>query len=363
MRDYPNKDTAVIIPARNEEKRIAACLTALAGQLPDRATIIVVVNNTTDDTKKVARRIAFERGIDVRIVDCILSPEMGVGAARRIGCTYALRRMPQLQYMLTTDADCLAAPDWVPCNIEHLQYADIVCGKIDLIADEADILCRMDQALATNEGTYRTLVQTVYARHSDQSPGLDLTHGEAAGASLSIRKTSYLAVGGFRNMRCGEDREIVRAHRSAGYRVIHADDVIVEASCRLAGRAAGGMSDALKARISGNDYLIDDCLPDAAWLIKNAATRTLGVWPPQVPPSRRVHVRDLPLNIQMLRRFLSSKQIVVAGFGSSSQKALRQADEPQSGNRVSAGFADPSRRDCIATGPTSEEATPNYQQP
>ena len=36
------KDTAVIIPARNEAERIAACLTALAPQCNARVRVVVV---------------------------------------------------------------------------------------------------------------------------------------------------------------------------------------------------------------------------------------------------------------------------------------------------------------------------------
>lgn len=319
------RDIAVIIPARNEAERIGACLTALAGQCAERICIVLVVNNTTDDTIEIARSVAHQHGLVLDVLCCLLPPEQGVGTARQIGCDHALRVMPGLQYVLTTDADCLVAHDWVRRNIAYLQDIDVVCGKVNLIDEEAGILDAMDHVLATNEGTYRALVQQFYAQHAEGCKDIDGTHGEAAGASLGFRADVYRAVGGFDPVKCGEDRHIVRALRRAGHSVRHADDVIVRASCRLTGRADGGMSDALNARITGTDYLIDDCLPAASWLLKNVADGMLDVWPPLVPFTDRVRVRDLPKNIARLEQFQSSRRSAQAAAMPASTK-----EEPSS---------------------------------
>lgn len=299
------KDIAIIIPARNEEDRIADCLIALAGQCAPRVTVIAVVNNTTDRTSVTARNTAIQHNMDLTVLERALAPVQGVGTARSIGCDYAQHNMPDLRYLLTTDADCIVAPDWVTRNLAHLEMADAVCGKVDLIAEEASIIERMDQHFATLEGVYRKLVQETYARHAPGCADIHGTHGEAAGASLAFSKSAYLAVGGFAPIICGEDRLIVRALRTSGRKVRHAADVKVQASCRLVGRASGGMSDALKARISDRDYLIDDCLPPAEWLIRHASSNTLGPWPPHVPARLRLNVRDLPPHIELLERFRS----------------------------------------------------------
>ncbi|MFP7571035.1 glycosyltransferase [Marivita sp. S2033] len=304
------KDTAIVIPARNEEARIGACLTALAEQ--GNAMVILVVNNTTDRTGIVARDTAARFGLDLTVLERRLAPHEGVGTARLIGCDHALQTMPALRYLLTTDADCIVAPDWIARNLAHLGAVDAVCGKVDLIPAEAEILEGMDPHLATLEGTYRALVQDVYARHAPGCADIADTHGEAAGASLAFTRAAYLAVRGFAPIRCGEDRRIVRALRAAGRRVRHADDVTVQASCRLTGRAAGGMSDALKARIGGMDYLIDDCLPPADWLVRKISGKTLGPWPPQVPAQSRLNVRDLPRHIELLDSFVNSGRSTLA---------------------------------------------------
>lgn len=323
MTGVSDKNIAVIIPARNEAERIGACLSALSGQGTHRVVVVLVVNNTNDTTVEVARHIGARTGLHLEIIDCVLPPDHGVGLARRMGCDHALRRMPDLRYLLTTDADCIVATDWIAGNIAHLKTVDAVCGKVDPIAAEAGILDGMDRTLATQEGIYRSLVQELYARRANECAYIRDTHGEAAGASLAFRKDAYLAVGGFYPVRCGEDRQIVRALRRAGKQVRHPNDVVVHASCRLQGRAAGGMSDALNARISGTDYLIDDCLPPAEWLVSNADAGTLGVWPPQVALSDRVHVQHLPQHIERLQQFLNSGQRAQTP---SAPAALREAE-------------------------------------
>ncbi|MGK7650972.1 glycosyltransferase [Roseovarius sp. B08] len=314
MRPAPAKDTAIVIPARNEEKRIAHCLNALAEQCSARVVVIVVVNNSTDSTVARARDAALRLGLDLTVLQRRLEPHEGVGTARRIGCDHALQHIPALRYLLTTDADCIVAPQWLARNLAHLETSDAVCGKVEPIAVEADILDGVNPQFVSLESTYRKLVQEIYAGHAQGCADVAGTHGEAAGASLAFSKSGYLAAGGFAPIPCGEDRRIVRALRSARRRVRHADDVTVQASCRLSGRASGGMSDTLRSRIGASDYLVDDCLPPADWLVSHVERRSLDVWPPQVPARLRFSVRDLPRHIERLDRFRNSERSKTAAM-------------------------------------------------
>lgn len=312
MTDVSIPDIVVIIPARNEAARIASCLTALAGQCSVRVSVILVVNNTTDGTAALARESASRLGIDLTVQECTLAAHEGVGTARRIGCDHALRTMPGLRTLLTTDADCIVAPDWIARNLANLEEVDAVCGRIEPMASETGILSGIDPQLGVLEATYRGLVQDFFARHVPGHAEIAGTHGEAAGASLAVTRAAYLMAGGFVPVRCGEDRRLVRALRRAGARVRYVDDVTVQASCRLTGRAPGGMSDALKERMGAADYLIDDGLPPADWLIRQAGCGRLGPWPLLVPARLRLNVRDLPRHIEMLETFRNSERIASA---------------------------------------------------
>jgi cellulose synthase/poly-beta-1,6-N-acetylglucosamine synthase-like glycosyltransferase len=298
------KDTAIVIPARNEADRIGDCLTALAPQCSERVRVVLVVNNTNDDTAEIAQAHAARVSIDLTVLNLILRPGMGVGAARQKGCALALEQMPHLRQILTSDADCRVSPDWVALNIHHLQRSDVVCGKVELHPGEAVCLAGLDPILQDYETAYRQLVLELYARYAPHCADLSGSHGGAPGASLGFTRAAYESVGGFAPIPCGEDRQIVRAMRELGKRVRHADDIWVEASCRLVGRAEGGMADTLRTRLAGPDYLADDCLPDAGTLLDQQRQGKLGCGPPHVPNSKRVPVRELPSHIAQLSAFL-----------------------------------------------------------
>ncbi|MBV7411091.1 glycosyltransferase family 2 protein [Maritimibacter sp. DP1N21-5] len=334
MKPVTAPDIAVVIPARNEEERIAACLAALAGQCPGRVAVILVVNNTTDRTEDVARDAAGQLGLDLTVLSLRLGAQEGVGTARRIGCDHALRSLPALRYLFTTDADGIVDKHWISRTIAHLKAVDAVCGKIEPMAREAGILAAMDRHLGALEGLYRRLVQDFYARHVPGCADLAGTHGEAAGASLAFTRDAFVAAGGFAPIKCGEDRRIVRTLRGLGCKVRHADDVTVQVSCRLSGRAAGGMSDALRARIGQADYLIDDCLPPADWLTRRAYTETLGPWPPLVPTRFRIKVCDLPRHIEMLKTYRNSEWLIPAPDAPAAtlSQSVRDSEAPEWGS-------------------------------
>lgn len=94
-------DISVIIPAYNEERRLAGCLAALARQdlAPERFEVIVVDNGSTDRTPEIARA----HGCRV-----LCDPHLTVAGLRNLGA-----RVAQGAVLAFIDADCLAAPDWL----------------------------------------------------------------------------------------------------------------------------------------------------------------------------------------------------------------------------------------------------------
>jgi glycosyltransferase involved in cell wall biosynthesis len=94
-------DISIVIPARNEGRRIAHCLHSLRNQSIafDQYEVIVVDDGSDDDTADVAR----QNGARV-----IRQSKKGTSAARNRGIADALGNI-----VLFTDADCIAAPNWV----------------------------------------------------------------------------------------------------------------------------------------------------------------------------------------------------------------------------------------------------------
>ncbi len=93
-------DISVVIPAFNEEKFIALCLESLKKQnFVGNYEVIVVDNNSTDNTSKVAAESGFKTIVEYR---------KGVCFARQRGAEEARGEL-----IVTTDADCVLPPDWL----------------------------------------------------------------------------------------------------------------------------------------------------------------------------------------------------------------------------------------------------------
>lgn len=305
---------AVVIPARNESDRIDACLRALAqGAGATGAHVILVANNCTDDTASRARASAGRQRLSLSVIDCQLPPDRGVGSARRIGCAFAMRTLPGLAYLLTTDADSQVAPDWIARSISHLGEVAAVCGRIGPIESEQHLLDALPAEAGLLEAQYRDLVLRFYHRFAPEPANPGLHHGEASGASLGFRARDYRAIGGFADLRCGEDRDIIRRLKQSGRAVRHADDVLARVSCRLVGRAPGGMADALSMRLADPDSPVDDAFLPVDLLLEALRAGALPAWPPEVPAERRLRASDLPGEIARLSRVLADPELVHLG--------------------------------------------------
>lgn len=117
-------DLEVVIPALNEEYRIAATLVALASALSTlqlNCSIVVVDNGSVDGTARVVRS-HFGLPIPVRIIDC---PTPGKGAAVRNGVLASRAR-----WVGFCDADLATSLDQFSEFIDALrQDAPVVIGS------------------------------------------------------------------------------------------------------------------------------------------------------------------------------------------------------------------------------------------
>ena len=92
-----------VVPAYNEEALIASCLAAIQAEIARtgcRAEIIVVDNNSTDGTRRIASSIP-----GVVIVD---EPQRGLVEARRAGC-----RAANGELIANIDADTMLTEGWL----------------------------------------------------------------------------------------------------------------------------------------------------------------------------------------------------------------------------------------------------------
>jgi glycosyltransferase involved in cell wall biosynthesis len=117
---------SLVIPAYNEEERIAACLTAATEQTQPIDEIIVVDNSSTDDTAAIVRRFQREHpDASVRLI--AQNARQGVIPTRDAGFDAA-----RGEVIGRIDADSLLAPEWAR-HVRHRfrdQHIDALTGPV-----------------------------------------------------------------------------------------------------------------------------------------------------------------------------------------------------------------------------------------
>lgn len=265
------------IPVCNEGERIVACVEALAASFSrtPRVGVVLLVNNSQDGSAETAFLALAERGMTGIVIDATLPPAMAcAGWARRLALDVAARWAASDAVLMTTDADGRVAPDWAEANLALLEEgAHLVCGRIAPDPAEAALLPDSIAESDAIESTYTTLSIELDALHDPRPHDPWPHHGLASGASLAIRARDYRAVGRMPPLPCSEDRAFKALVERHDLCVRHSNAPLVTVSCRLDGRARGGMADAISARIADPDSLADQRLLPAAITARRATVR------------------------------------------------------------------------------------------
>jgi glycosyltransferase involved in cell wall biosynthesis len=253
-------EAIVVVPARDEEARIAFCLRALAEQSVgiDAFEVIVVLDACADETGSVAARAAAEHGLSLTLIE---GPGGGSGPARRAGMELACERLLSWRrpdgLIATTDADSRPHVDWLARQLAHRDLgAQVIAGRIELDASEARDLPEAVVRRREREAAARLRL----VRLADP----DAAHHHFAGASLAVTASTYRAVGGIEPTEALEDERFAQRLAQHRIRVLRAPDVIVTTSARLGGRVARGLSiDLALARwMTRRRYRADEFLAD-----------------------------------------------------------------------------------------------------
>ena len=217
---------AVVIPARDEELLLPACLDSVehaigvlhATHPSIRCRVFVVLDSCLDGTPEiVAARPALE-AVPVRVGQ--------VGAARDAGLDAATRWSgatdPARVWIANTDADTVVPGHWLT---EQMALAaaghDLVVGTVQ---PEPTDLTRAELALWSE-------------RHT-MPDGHEHVHGANLGFSLRAGHS----VGGFPHVAVHEDVQLVRNLRESGAPWIASGGIRVVTSGRRCGRAPGGFA-------------------------------------------------------------------------------------------------------------------------
>lgn len=247
----------IAIPVRNEAEMLPRLIGAVACQdiCPSLFAVLFLFDSCRDGSASVASAAQPECGFRIFQAHLPWGPP-NAGRARRGACWHALQSVPEAQFLLTTDADTLPSPDWIRRNLEALEEADVVAGRISR-ENGADmpLRCRQETYLERLHSLRRFLDPVAH----DPYP----SHPSLGGASLAFRRNTYEALGGFPAISAGEDKALVAQARLQGWRVRHDRSVHVLTSARTLGRARAGLSCELAAfPATAEAILVPD--PDAA---------------------------------------------------------------------------------------------------
>lgn len=219
----PIRHAEVVVPARNEQAHIKACLHSLQrsmavvnAETPGVSCgVTVVLNRCTDDTAEIVG--AFD-------VHVLTSDADSVGAVRQLGAADAIRRAcragvtPDALWMACTDADTVVPGDWLHRQVEFADSGlDAVIGTV------------------TPGDLSPQLYQRWLSDH-DLTEGHDHVHG----ANLGFRADVYLRAGGFPDVESREDVGLVDRIRGITSRWIATHQTSVLTSGRSESRVSGG---------------------------------------------------------------------------------------------------------------------------
>lgn len=225
---------AVVVPARDEERTLPHCLSALAaaeielrrrhGANAPQLRVVVVLDRCVDDTAHVA---AQHPGVET-----VVSLAGMVGAARAQGVAHVLSSssVPARQiWLANTDADSRVPVDWLSVQLDAALAGE--SALLGAVRPDAD-------------GLHPEWHADYLRRHP-----LREDHGNVHGANLGVRADHYLAVGGFPSVATAEDVALVRAMELMGLRPRSSALAAVITSSRLVGRAPDGYAEFLREAV------------------------------------------------------------------------------------------------------------------
>ncbi len=214
---------SVLIPARNEEENIGACVGSLLKQDYPDFQIIVLNDNSTDDTGRILAELA-DADDRLKIIRGQPLPPDWLG--KHWACNQ-LYHASDGELLFFTDADTVHAPDTLSCAAAALQNEE---------ADMLSIIPRHKLGSLAEKLVMPIFALGVFA--SRPLPARFRPRGvnvlSCSGKLMLFRRSSYKAIGGFEAIRQSvlDDLELAKKVIVSGlrYRLLDGTDNV---SCRM----------------------------------------------------------------------------------------------------------------------------------
>jgi chlorobactene glucosyltransferase len=200
---------SVLVPARDEERSLGACLASLRAQDYGAYEVIVLDDGSTDRTPAIAREAACADA-RVRVVAGAPVPPGWLG---KLWACDQLARAARGDILIFTDADTVHAPTMVA------SVAGAVAGGADLVtAFPEQEIGSLGEALLVPFMLFTVWVFLPVGRvWTDPSPRVIAANGQL----LSFTRAAYAKIGGHAAVRATvlEDMALARRAKAAGLRV------------------------------------------------------------------------------------------------------------------------------------------------
>ena len=194
--DNPGTFISVIIPARNEENNIKACLDSIAGQTyPAQLFEIIVVDDfSTDGTAALVRNFSAHPVRLVSLEDILGDEKLNSYKKKAIDSAISVAKG---SLVVTTDADCLVPATWLECIATFYRKANPVFIAAPVVYYNEKNFLEIFQSLdfMTLQGITGAAVHKKF-------------HNMCNGANLAYEKSAFFEVGGFKgidNIASGDD--------------------------------------------------------------------------------------------------------------------------------------------------------------
>jgi glycosyltransferase involved in cell wall biosynthesis len=205
-------DISVIVPARNEEASLAACLSSLVGQAGPTCEIIVVDDHSTDRTREIAESFS------VQVIGAGLLPE---GWSGKCNACWSGAKAARGRWLLFTDADTLHENDSIA---QGLTEAEGTGAAMLSYSPRQEVHSFAERALMPV--IFAELATTFRPREvSDPTSPTAAANGQY----ILIRRDAYYAVGGHASVANAilEDVDLARRVKQVGYRLqFHQSDAV-----------------------------------------------------------------------------------------------------------------------------------------
>lgn len=183
----PATKLTVIIPARNEEGNIAACLNAIVTQnYPKHLLQVLVMNDhSTDSTVAIVKTFDQQNVQLINLEDHIISP---VNSYKKAAIELAMQ-FATGDLIIGTDADCISPPKWLSTIAAYYEERKPAFIAMPVAFKDCDTAIEVFQEL-----DFMSLQGITGAAIQSQS------YGMCNGANMAYEKSAFYAINGFENI-------------------------------------------------------------------------------------------------------------------------------------------------------------------